>query len=159
MAWPSRCLLSLLCLSVGVFPLSGLHAQNAQASVRLHGIVRDADNGEALPQAAIWLPALQSGTVTDANGHFELRLNTGTYAVEVRFLGYATLHDTLRLTRDRQMTFELQGTARELSGVEIKSRQREQLRNNSFSQRLKNRFGDGSTTRIGGLNRVSGSAI
>ena len=46
------------------------------------------------------------------------------------FLGYETRHDTLRLNRDRALTFDLHSTARQLSGVEIKSRQSQQLRNN-----------------------------
>ncbi len=126
-----RCLLPLW-LSVFIWCLSGLHAQSDGVSIRLYGIVRDADNGEALPQAAIWLPALQSGAVTDVDGRFDFRIPAGTYAIEVRFLGYATRYDTLRLNRDRQLTFDLKSTARQLSGVEIKSRQSQQLRNNSI---------------------------
>lgn len=109
-------------------PTQGQAAPPTQ--VRLKGMVRDADNKEALPQAAIWLPALRSGAVTDAQGKFDLSVPSGTYAIEVRFLGYATLRDTLSLKSDKTLNFDLRSTAKQLSGVEIKSRQREQLRNN-----------------------------
>ena len=127
--WGKRvCLCLTLCTGCLMFPWR-IQAQTA-ASVHVHGIVRDADNGEALPQAALWIPALQSGTVTDAQGKFDCRIPAGTYVLEVRFLGYETRHDTLRLNRDRALTFDLHSTARQLSGVEIKSRQSQQLRNN-----------------------------
>lgn len=62
----------------------------------LAGFVADAETGELLPGAHVWLAALQVGTVTNDAGYFVLPgLPEGRYAVRVSYLGYRPADTTL----------------------------------------------------------------
>ncbi len=62
----------------------------------LSGFVLDAQTGEVLPGAHIYLPDLRRGTITNAAGYFALpALARAFYRVRVSYLGYATLDTVL----------------------------------------------------------------
>lgn len=62
----------------------------------LPGYVVDAETGERLSGAHVYLKALQAGTTTNRDGYFVLSgLPTGTYDVQVSYLGYQTVDTTL----------------------------------------------------------------
>jgi len=59
------------------------------------GTVRDAETSEPLVGAAVLLPELDRGTLTDSTGRYQLiQVPPGPHHLEVRLLGYAprTLH-------------------------------------------------------------------
>ncbi|OZC04309.1 TonB-dependent receptor [Rubricoccus marinus] len=64
---------------------AGAHAQT------LSGRVTDAQTGEALPGATVFLPQLASGAATDADGRYTVALpGAGVYRVVVSFVGYTS---------------------------------------------------------------------
>ncbi|WP_171032940.1 SusC/RagA family TonB-linked outer membrane protein [Fodinibius saliphilus] len=62
-------------------------AQTASIS----GTVIDASSGETLPGVNVFLPELQRGSPTNAQGEFEIsNIEYGTYTIRVSFIGYET---------------------------------------------------------------------
>jgi iron complex outermembrane receptor protein len=63
-----------------------VHAQS------LSGSVIDSAGGQGIPGAIVYFPELKIGTTTDAQGNFKMTaMPNGTYEMEVKILGYATL--------------------------------------------------------------------
>lgn len=92
-------LLSLLCMSMAVAasPLAG--------TAVLRGLVTDAVDGQPVIGASIYFPLLKQGTVTNAEGRYELtRLPRVKTTVQVSFVGHQTIIETIDLrqvsTRD-----------------------------------------------------------
>jgi len=71
-----------------------------QAQV-LQGRVTDAETQEPLAGATLFIPALQAGTATDADGLYRLSVKrSGTYRVVISFVGYQTLSETITVAED-----------------------------------------------------------
>lgn len=96
-------------LVAGLLLLGALPAW-AQAG-KLTGVVTDAQTGEPLASAQVYIPALQRGVLTQENGrYFIVNVPPGSYTVVAELLGYATLRkEGVLLTIDatRQVNFEL----------------------------------------------------
>ncbi|WP_201747708.1 TonB-dependent receptor [Dyadobacter flavalbus] len=75
---------SLTVLFVTLLISSGLFAQG------IRGKVTDEKNGSALPGVSILVEGTNNGTVTDANGNFELNAAAGSYNLIVSFIGYTS---------------------------------------------------------------------
>ncbi len=74
----------------------------SQSKSGLKGRVLDETN-QPLPGATISIPSLQVGFSTDFNGNYELlNLPIGNYEVQISFLGYQTLTETITLTNSIQ---------------------------------------------------------
>jgi iron complex outermembrane receptor protein len=67
-----------------LFALENVSGQTAT----LAGFVRDKD-GNPLAGASLLVNENRLGTVTDANGHYELKLAAGHYTVVASFIGHA----------------------------------------------------------------------
>lgn len=67
-----------------------LDAAVAQApeSVTLEGAVRDAETGQPLPAANIYVDGTRRGTITNAQGHYRLRVDRLPATVVFRYVGY-----------------------------------------------------------------------
>lgn len=74
----------ILCLSASVLLAQGIR-----------GKVTDASNGTTLPGVSILIQGTPTGTATDANGAYSLKLNKGTYQLKVSFIGYETITQTV----------------------------------------------------------------
>ncbi len=65
---------------------------NIAAAQSLSGTVVDSAGGQGIPGAAVYFPELKLGTTTDSAGNFKMTsMPNGTYEMEVKILGYATL--------------------------------------------------------------------
>ncbi len=67
-----------------------LVAQLAMAQRNITGSVTDSETGEALIGANILATGTSTGTVTDVDGSFSLRVEDGVTAIEISFTGYAS---------------------------------------------------------------------
>lgn len=87
----------------------------------LSGKVTDANTHEALPGAVVSIPDLRLSAVTDENGEFTFR-NTpvkGRLLVEVRYIGYKTLIQTVDFSTSSVFEFALMPTVMEAKEVVI----------------------------------------
>lgn len=53
----------------------------------LRGRLTD-ENGQGLPFASIYIKETSSGTATNENGYYQLQLDSGTYTLEFKYVGY-----------------------------------------------------------------------
>jgi TonB-dependent receptor len=67
----------------------GVFSSYGQEGV-ISGIILDAETGEELIGAAVYVPALSTGTVADIYGKYHLKLASGTYRLEVSYVSYNT---------------------------------------------------------------------
>lgn len=103
--------------------------------ITLYGTIRDASNGESLLGVYVVLnnlavPSDVQGGVTNESGYYSVSVAPGTYKLTVNYLGYRTITDTVRLTGNKMMKFDLEPVAIEGDEVVI---QGESSRNNVHS--------------------------
>ncbi|MGP8217317.1 MAG: TonB-dependent receptor [Bacteroidia bacterium] len=84
----------------------------------LHGKITDAQSGETIPGAVIYLPELKVGTSSDSTGKYYISsLPRGSYEVEVRLLSYATAVKQVTINGSTGLNFSL--TASSASSKEV----------------------------------------
>ncbi|MBM3914178.1 MAG: hypothetical protein FJ351_07045, partial [Sphingomonadales bacterium] len=92
---------------------------NAQITrYTLSGYVRDAAGKEALAGASLWVPEIQNGTSSNAYGFYSITLPSGTYRLQVSYVGYQTQTVQINLDRNQSMDFAL-AAANDLREIEI----------------------------------------
>lgn len=107
-----------------------LRAEDKKFSVT--GYIRDAATNENLPQAAVWIANINTGTVSNLDGKYSILLSKGTYYIEVRFLGYTTEKDTINVSRNLNISFSLSPEATQLKDVIIHGKDNSSLNQNSL---------------------------
>jgi iron complex outermembrane receptor protein len=74
----------------------------------LRGKVSDASNGQTIPGAAVYIPQLKMGGITDSIGTYRiLNLPKGSYTIEVRILGYSSSIKQVTINGDVTVNFSL----------------------------------------------------
>ena len=80
----------------------------AQEKFTLSGIIKNAENGEALIGAYVVVRNLKNvGASTNAYGFYSLTIPGGRYTILVQYLGFRVIADSIDLTRDRSLNFAL----------------------------------------------------
>ena len=114
--------------TLGALALAMLFAASAEAQTgRLTGIVTDAQTGEPLSGAQIFLEGTGIGTLTAENGrYFLLNIQPGTYTVGAQLIGYSQARrENVLIAVDiaRQLNFELQTQAVGLEEIIVEAEQ------------------------------------
>lgn len=126
----------------------------AAAQQRITGVVRDAESGEPLQFANIWIKDSQKGTTSDRDGRFTILLDPGTYDVVVSYIGYDSESRRVRVPGAGKLDFALRQKSIEMPAVEVtpddnpalriirlaieaKEKRRERLRNYSLTSHTK----------------------
>lgn len=95
----------------------GLGAQN---QYNLSGYIEDAETGEILVGASIYLTSNPNiGTVTNAYGFYSLRLPEGSQKVSISYIGYAERIEDVNLNKDIRLNISLAEELLELETVVI----------------------------------------
>lgn len=90
-------------------------------SFTLSGVITDT-SGEALAGSTISLPELRIGAVADDRGHYNIRnIPSGTYLVNIRFLGYHSIVKDIKIDRDVSANFQLSPAVTEEKEVVVVS--------------------------------------
>lgn len=67
----------------------------------LTGVVSDEASGETLPAVNVYIVELDKGTVTDADGKYEITgIEYGTYTVRVTYIGYVTYQEQIGIVKN-----------------------------------------------------------
>ncbi len=85
------------------------------------GTVKDAETGESLIGAAIFIDSLLTGTITNAYGFFSLTLPKGDYILGISYIGYSLRKFNIKLNKDIVFNQTLQPDYNLLSEVIVES--------------------------------------
>ena len=91
----------------------------AQENFTLSGTITDSQSNETLIGVNIIIPEIQSGTVTNEYGFYSITLPSNTYKIQISYLGYRTVSETIQLTSDVSKNFKLVESAESLDEVLI----------------------------------------
>jgi len=101
-------------IAMGIFLVSGI----CWAQQEITGKVIDATTNESLEQVAVYFPELELGTVTTADGRFQLsNLPAGSYKIIVSYLGYKTHSAPVDLSTTSNIEVALEPSAIEMKEV------------------------------------------
>ena len=91
----------------------------AQEKFTLSGTINDNSSNETLIGVNIIIPELQTGTVTNEYGFYSITLPSGTYDIQIRYLGYKSISETLVLTNDLTKNYKLEEATETLDEVVV----------------------------------------
>ncbi|WP_179354637.1 TonB-dependent receptor [Winogradskyella vidalii] len=91
----------------------------AQESFTISGTVVDIQSNETLIGVNIIIPQQQTGTVTNEYGFYSITLPAGTYEVQVSYLGYKTITESVELNTKLTKNYKLEESAESLSEVVV----------------------------------------
>lgn len=73
----------------------------------ISGHISDAENGEFLIGASIYVVELSTGTITNLYGFFSVTVDPGVYNLSISYIGYETAKKTVTLKKDTTINIEL----------------------------------------------------
>jgi hypothetical protein len=91
----------------------------SQEKFSLSGKIKDIENNETLLGVNVIIVELQTGTVSNSYGFYSITLPEGIYTVQVSYLGFETLTETIRLDKDIKKDFLLKPASEMLDAVTI----------------------------------------
>ena len=96
----------LLLIFAGAF-ISGIAmGQKKENKFTLSGTITF--NNHPLSAASIYIPDLRKGSVADELGNYQIKnIPSGTYLVEVNYVGYETLTETIYFNESKKLNFEM----------------------------------------------------
>ncbi|MEO5889990.1 MAG: carboxypeptidase-like regulatory domain-containing protein [Ferruginibacter sp.] len=109
------CFLTFLCLSIISFAQSGTYS--------ITGKVVDATTKNPMQAASVFAQNTTTGTTTDANGNFTLRLTNGGYDLAITFTGYQTVSRRISTADadDKNIVIELRQKESAMEDVVVKA--------------------------------------
>lgn len=96
-------------LKVIIFILTGFSISlYGQGKLSVSGFVKDANTGETLTGAAVYIKSESNlGASTNTYGFYTLRLTPGDYTIVFAYLGYADQERKVSLTKDLSLNIDL----------------------------------------------------
>ena len=91
----------------------------SQASYTLNGYVNDAETGEVLIGATVYVNELNSGTITNSYGFYSLTLEEGEYNIDFRYIGYESSSTEIDLVSNQKLDIELSSLDIQLQDVVV----------------------------------------
>ncbi|MCB0398530.1 MAG: TonB-dependent receptor [Winogradskyella sp.] len=91
----------------------------AQEKFTLSGTITDGKTNETLIGVNILIPEIQSGTMTNEYGFYSITIPEGTYSIQISYLGFKTITETIVLNTNTSKNFQLQEAAESLDEVVI----------------------------------------
>lgn len=100
--------------------LCGWITAAAFANGSIKGKVTDAQSGKPLVGASIYLHELRTGTITGADGLYQTaEIPSGTYLMEVSFMGYSAFLKTVRVDKTQEINIALKPSVVEHEAVTV----------------------------------------
>ncbi|MCP4457137.1 MAG: TonB-dependent receptor [Cytophagales bacterium] len=79
----------------------------AQEKYTINGYIADANDGESLIGATVYIREISGGNVSNVYGFYSITVPPGEYTIEYRYIGYTTQVKTISLNADQRMDVEL----------------------------------------------------
>lgn len=96
-----------------------------QQQITLSGYVDDAQTGERLYGATVYLPNQQTGIITNQYGFYSIIVPKGEIIIQASFVGYKTTSRTLSVLKDSVLSFSL-FSDNQINEIEVKAAVRTQ---------------------------------
>lgn len=123
---PSRI---LLCLALMLSYFS-----SAQNEVTLSGTITDAQTGESIYGAKVFIPKLKAGAVSNLYGFYSLSIPSGGYEVVFYASAYDSVKKQINLTTNTSFNLELQSQLLQLNQVNVNAKQGENIKSTKIGQ-------------------------
>ncbi|WP_400079513.1 carboxypeptidase-like regulatory domain-containing protein [Winogradskyella sp. R77965] len=91
----------------------------AQEKYTISGSITDGQSNETLIGVNIIMPEIQTGTITNEYGFYSITLPSGIYVIQISYLGYKTISETIELNSDITKNFKLFEAVESLDEVVI----------------------------------------
>ena len=99
---------------------------SAQQMNRIQGVIKDNDSHEVLSGVTVFVEELKTGTSSDANGHYEIQLPSGSYNIKFSFVGYTSETKKIEVTNSvKTLNINLKADNKILNEVVISSQRRD----------------------------------
>ena len=96
----------LILLFIGAFFSTKTIAQKTQNKFILSGNVTF--NNQPLPSASVYIPDLRKGGIADEQGNYQIKnIPSGTYLVEVNYVGYQTITESIYFNENKKQNFDM----------------------------------------------------
>ncbi|MFY7741843.1 MAG: TonB-dependent receptor [Flavobacterium sp.] len=89
----------------------------AQEKFILSGTITDQQNNETLFGVNVIIVEQKTGTTTNEYGFYSISLPKGTYTVQISYLGYQTINETIVLDKNIRKNFSLSEASQQLNEV------------------------------------------
>ena len=103
---------------IAFFLLSSI-ALFSQQRFTLSGTITEASSNETLIGVTLLVPDLNTGVTTNDYGFYSLTLPEGDYQIRLSYLGYKDIVQTISLTEDLRLNFEMFEEAEQLDEVVV----------------------------------------
>ena len=87
----------------------------------ISGHIKDAETGEDLIGATIYVDQLESGTTTNVYGYYALSMIPGNYTLTVSYIGFENQQKTIQLQEDVTWNIDMKIANQELEEVVVTS--------------------------------------
>jgi len=91
----------------------------AQEKFTISGVISDSKTNETLIGVNIYIPEKKATIITNEYGFYSLTVPKGTYNIQISYVGYETLEETISLENDSKKNFNLTETGQALDEVVI----------------------------------------
>ncbi len=92
---------------------------HSQSRYTISGYVRDAQTGEDLIAATIYIDEIKNGVLSNIYGFYSITLDSGTYNIQISYMGYTTKPMTINLHKNMKLPLELEPASEELNMIDI----------------------------------------
>lgn len=93
----------------------------SQEKFTLSGTIYDKASNETLIGVTIYLPSENKGTTTNEYGFYSITLPEGTYKIQVSYLGFIAVFETIELRKNTTKNFQLQEETESLDEIVIET--------------------------------------
>lgn len=91
----------------------------AQEKFTLSGTISDSATNETLIGASVYIVETQTAVSANEYGFYSISLPEGTYTIEVRYVSFGTLSETITLNQNIRRNFQLSASSKELKELVI----------------------------------------
>lgn len=90
----------------------------------ISGYIREAETGEDLIGASVYIGSLKIGTITNVYGYYSFTVPKGTYELVFSYIGFENFYKTVELKENIKLDVALKPVVQKISEVEISARQK-----------------------------------
>jgi len=116
----------IIILLGGITTMGRAEGESLVKKYAISGHIKDAETGEDLIGATVYIKEIGSGTITNSYGFYSINLAKGTYSLKYSYIGYETVERTVELSAGVTLDIELPVKRSQLNEVEIVSKREDE---------------------------------